>query len=167
MVCRKLYKRRINVWELGMAFSFCVKYLNRWKQSGLFFRQRFLSTISAQRKAGYFLVYSKQYSDRRNNNSRLLIWCLTELFEDFYSSHPYLDVELFPHLESWTWALLSPWGDSLEGLPTPSLGCSDAWLWEAKYSRATTISLIIGRNIGCSWRHIAAIAIAWCRQRSG
>jgi len=38
---------------------------------------------------------------------------------------------------------------------------------EARYSSATTMSFMDGRRLGCSWRHIAVIAIAFCKQRMG
>lgn len=49
----------------------------------------------------------------------------------------------------------------------PSLRISKLLAWEARYSSATTISPISGRKFGCSWRHIAVMAIAWCKQRKG
>lgn len=40
-------------------------------------------------------------------------------------------------------------------------------LSEARYSNATTMSVMEGRRLGCSWRHIAVIATAFCKQRKG
>lgn len=51
------------------------------------------------------------------------------------------------------------WEDGLRAMPPP--------FWVARYSSATTMSPISGRKLGCSWRHIAVMAIAWWRQRTG
>lgn len=59
-------------------------------------------------------------------------------------------------------------GDGCGGVKGPTaLEVSELSAWETKYSSATTISLISGRNCACSCRHIAVMATAWCKERTG
>lgn len=82
------------------------------------------------------------------------LWTRSELQRDWFSSSGLFESTLASRCD----------GDDdvrLWDLPL----WEDSSAWEAKYSSAITMSPIRGRKLACSWRHIAVIAIAWCRLR--
>lgn len=122
-------------------------------------------------------------------NSNNLSSCFFALFPNAFLydfKHPKkkregggVGVEEFPHFSStqieqpsshyyarsrWCWSGIER---AWVGLRNPPPWDSRLPFWDARYSRATTMSLIRGRNVGCSWRHIAVTAIAWWRHRTG
>lgn len=56
--------------------------------------------------------------------------------------------------------------DGEDGVLLWDLLLEESSAWEAKYSSARTISLMRGRKLACSWRHIDVIATACCRLRT-